>query len=70
MRSTLMSLFDIPILEIKAPTVPKGKGFHPGGKDKEDIVCPYCGSIDGSIMTSGYIHTQKKQPIEKRERFK
>jgi len=34
--------------------------IFPGGKDKEDIVCPYCGSIDGSIMTSGYIHTQKK----------
>ena len=26
MRSRQMSLFDIPILEIKAPIVPKGKG--------------------------------------------
>jgi len=34
--------------------------MYPGGKENEDIVCPYCGSVDGSILTSGYIHTQKK----------
>ena len=34
--------------------------IYPGGKDKEDVVCPYCGSVDSSIMTSGYIYTQKK----------
>jgi hypothetical protein len=34
--------------------------IYPGGKEKEDIVCPYCGAVDGNIMTSGYIHTQKK----------
>jgi len=34
--------------------------IYPGGKNKEDIICPYCGSVDNSIMTSGYIHTQKK----------
>ncbi len=32
---------------------------YPGGKDKETIACPYCGEINGSFMTSGFIHSYK-----------
>ena len=29
-----------------------------GGKENEDIICPNCGSVNGSIMTSGYVHSE------------
>lgn len=35
-----------------------GDGW-PGGKDKEDITCPYCGNVVGTKMTSGYIKVEK-----------
>ena len=31
----------------------------PGGKDREEASCPYCGEVAYSIMTSGFIHTYK-----------
>ncbi len=33
----------------------------PGGKDRENITCPYCGNVTGSKITSGYIaiHTHQ-----------
>ena len=30
-----------------------------GGKDKEDITCPYCGHKNGYRMTSGFVNTYK-----------
>ena len=33
----------------------------PGGKEKEEIICPHCGEIDGYMMTSGYPYTQKEE---------
>jgi hypothetical protein len=32
---------------------------YEGGKTSEDITCPYCGNVDGSIITSGRILSQK-----------
>jgi len=31
----------------------------PGGKDKEEVFCPYCGEENGHHMTSGFVHTFK-----------
>jgi transposase-like protein len=31
----------------------------PGGKDKENIDCPYCGETNGTVMTSGFVYTRK-----------
>lgn len=31
----------------------------PGGKDKEEIFCPYCHSEEGYRMTSGFVYTHK-----------
>lgn len=31
----------------------------PGGKDREDIDCPYCGFNNGYRMTSGFVETYK-----------
>ena len=31
----------------------------PGGKDKEEIFCPYCGEENGYRMTSGFVNTYK-----------
>lgn len=31
--------------------------MFPGGKDKEEIYCPHCHTINGSIMTSGKVAT-------------
>ena len=31
----------------------------PGGKDKEEIFCPYCGEENGYRMTSGFVYTYK-----------
>lgn len=25
---------------------------YPGGKDKEEIICPFCGEVEGHRMTS------------------
>ena len=44
-----------------------GKKFHvqvssmgvPGGKDKEEVDCPYCGANNGYRMTSGFVNTFK-----------
>ncbi|MBQ9791825.1 MAG: hypothetical protein IJW28_04480 [Clostridia bacterium] len=36
----------------------------PGGLDKEDIYCPYCGHSNLQIMTSGLIVTQ---PVKENE---
>lgn len=32
---------------------------YPGGKEKEDIDCPYCGENNGSEMISNFIRTYK-----------
>ncbi len=29
-----------------------------GGKDKEDINCPACGTTEGTVMTSGRVHAE------------
>lgn len=34
-------------------------GGYPGGKEKETIVCPYCGHENGFVMTSGLISSKK-----------
>ena len=31
----------------------------PGGKEKEEIWCPYCGHLCGYRMTSGFVRTFK-----------
>lgn len=31
----------------------------PGGKDKEEIWCPYCHAENGYRMTSGFVNTFK-----------
>lgn len=31
----------------------------PGGKDKEEIYCPYCHAYNGYRMTSGFVYTHK-----------
>ena len=33
----------------------------PGGKDREDIICPYCGECTGSVVTSGFLVTKKAE---------
>jgi len=35
----------------------------PGGKDRENIHCPYCNEINGSVMTSGFVFTEKIKDI-------
>lgn len=32
---------------------------YPGGKDREDVICPYCGNVDYSEMTSQYFVSYK-----------
>lgn len=34
----------------------------PGGMDKEELSCPYCGNLVCEIMTSGIIKTEKIKP--------
>lgn len=44
-----------------------GRKFHvhvttmnvPGGKDKEEVDCPYCHANNGYRMTSGFVYTFK-----------
>ena len=31
----------------------------PGGKDREEIYCPYCNAENGYRMTSGFVKTYK-----------
>lgn len=31
----------------------------PGGKEKEEIICPYCHEENGYRMTSGFVYTDK-----------
>ena len=33
--------------------------IYPGGKEREDIDCPYCGETNSSEMTSAFIQTYK-----------
>ena len=33
--------------------------MYQGGKEKEEIFCPWCGHEDGEIMTSGVVRTVK-----------
>lgn len=33
--------------------------IYPGGKEREDIDCPYCGANNGSVMTSAFVKTEK-----------
>lgn len=37
----------------------------PGGKDKENIDCPYCGATNGTVMTSGFVYTRKIEDDKK-----
>ena len=32
---------------------------YPGGKDREEAICPYCGEVGYSTMTSQYISSYK-----------
>ena len=34
----------------------------PGGKDKEEVICPYCHSEEGTRMTDGFVYTYKIEP--------
>lgn len=36
----------------------------PGGKEQEDINCPWCGHLDGKMTTSGSIRTEKVRETE------
>ncbi|HHY21658.1 MAG TPA: hypothetical protein GX525_07215 [Bacilli bacterium] len=33
--------------------------IYPGGKSTEYIRCPYCGEVNDSIRTSGFVSTSK-----------
>jgi len=35
-----------------------GTGY-PRGKDREDIICPYCGAKNGSVVTEGWPVSRK-----------
>lgn len=39
----------------------------PGGKEKEEVVCPYCGKVNMHIMTSGSVVTYKLSEIDLKE---
>ena len=32
---------------------------YPGCREREEIICPHCGEIDGYMKTSGVPHTSK-----------
>lgn len=32
---------------------------YPGCKEREEIICPYCSTENGSIMTSQFVKTSK-----------
>ena len=31
----------------------------PGGKEREEVFCPWCGHVDGVVTTSGNVRTEK-----------
>lgn len=31
----------------------------PGGKDREEIICPYCNADNGYRMTDGFVYTSE-----------
>ena len=31
----------------------------PGGKEKEEVICPFCHKENGYRMTSGFVYTYK-----------
>ena len=35
---------------------------YPGGKMKEEVICPYCHEENGEMMTDGRITTEKIEP--------
>lgn len=37
--------------------VEAGGDNYPGGKESEEIKCPYCGAENGSTTTSGFVRT-------------
>jgi len=39
----------------------------PGGKEKEELFCPYCHEENGYRMTSGFVNTYKIE--EKKDRY-
>lgn len=34
----------------------------PGGKEKEEVICPYCHEENGYMMTDGFVRTEKIEP--------
>ncbi len=32
---------------------------YPGGKEKEELICPWCKHVDGKLTTSGWVETEK-----------
>lgn len=39
--------------------------IYSGGKEREDIDCPYCGKTNGSEITSAFVHTFKIEENDK-----
>ena len=37
--------------------------IYAGGKEREDIVCPYCNKVNFSKMTSGYFCSYKLEDL-------
>ena len=44
--------------------------IYPGGKEKEDIDCPYCGENNGYEMTSAFVRTFKLEDQEEGNNYK
>lgn len=38
-----------------------------GGKEKEEVICPYCGKVNMPIMTSGTVVTYKLSETDLKE---
>lgn len=43
----------------KGFTVEISGAGYPGGKERESVVCPWCGAENGSEMTNGILTTRK-----------
>lgn len=43
----------------KSFTITISDAGHPGGKERENIDCPWCGAENGTEVTSGIITTYK-----------
>lgn len=39
---------------------------YPGCRSSEDILCPYCKSVCGSVMTSQFIQTTKIEDLSQK----